>query len=622
MLSRLLEASIGGGIAVAIVWLLCRAVPRLSAATRTWLWWLAAARFIVLLVWTAPIPLPVLPPAEAAQITVSVSHDATSPGDVIPGDAIPMIEPAGVVAAAPMTPPASVWPAALNLIWIAGVTVAAALAVRDWRRAARLVAQSVPAPSGILDEAHQLSARLALGRTPAIRISADLETPLVIGVTRPVVLLPATSFARLSNRQQQMTLCHEIVHIKRADLRWGCVPALAEWLFFFNPFTRLAAREYALAREAACDAAVLEALDAAPQEYGRMLLELGVAQPRAGLAAAGASWSSSTLKRRLVMLNQLSSVSTTSRLLASVAVAIAAISIVPVKLVARAATPPTTGVVVIEAAIDAPTASTAPASTPAQATTTPKVATVTTTSSATKATTPAPKTAEQVRTAPQKTAQAPARTVWEQKPAFPWIQAPTVVVGSDVVLFRAPQAGAVPTTGYHVFMKTSPADTTKIIEYARTFRKENEAMVWFKRNDREYVVRDADTLKELEAIVGTGHLNVSPAGRYTPYALEGRAGKEGTPAPDVSARLQEIQAKLAELSAQLKTADKANAARRQLADLGRELETLGRSLQQPPMFSARHDAFNWISMSRAFDSAEVFAVLDRAIAKGIAQQVK
>jgi hypothetical protein len=62
-------------------------------------------------------------------------------------------------------------------------------------------------------------------------------------------------------------------------------------------------REYALNRESACDAQVVQHDQATPQDYGRLLLRLGVAQPiHAGLA--GASPTFHNLKRRLTMLQQ------------------------------------------------------------------------------------------------------------------------------------------------------------------------------------------------------------------------------------------------------------------------------------------------------------------------------
>ena len=91
-----------------------------------------------------------------------------------------------------------------------------------------------------------------------------------------------------------------------------------------------------MAREAACDAAVVETLDAAPREYGCLLLALGVSRPQAG-AAANAAWSFVHLKRRIAMLQELSSSAPRSRAVAVAAVAVAVLALVPLRLVARPA---------------------------------------------------------------------------------------------------------------------------------------------------------------------------------------------------------------------------------------------------------------------------------------------
>jgi len=79
------------------------------------------------------------------------------------------------------------------------------------------------------------------------------------------------------------------------------VPALAARCFFFHPLARLVEREHALAREEACDAAVVARLAPSPRAYGRLLLELslGCGTP---LRAAAAAVTHLTLQRRLHML--------------------------------------------------------------------------------------------------------------------------------------------------------------------------------------------------------------------------------------------------------------------------------------------------------------------------------
>ena len=79
MMSILARASVEGAILVAAVWVLSR-VLRLTPATRTMLWWCAAAKFVVALAWTTPIAIPILP-AEAV-----VVHRAS-------GSAAPLFEP-------------------------------------------------------------------------------------------------------------------------------------------------------------------------------------------------------------------------------------------------------------------------------------------------------------------------------------------------------------------------------------------------------------------------------------------------------------------------------------------------------------------------------------------------
>ncbi len=125
----------------------------------------------------------------------------------------------------------------------------------------------------------------------------------MFGLFRPTVLLPAAALTALTPRERAMTLCHELAHVRRLDLAFAWAPAVMERLLFFHPGARLAAREYAFAREAACDADVLQHLGEAPRDYGRLLLRLGVTRRPAALAAAQSSPSTRMLRRRLALLN-------------------------------------------------------------------------------------------------------------------------------------------------------------------------------------------------------------------------------------------------------------------------------------------------------------------------------
>ena len=330
MLSSLARASLDGAIVVAVVFVLTRAVPHLSPAARAMLWWCAAAKFILALGWIAPLEVPVLP-ALAPQPAASIAQR----NDPIRLESEQRLSAGVALDARAATDSTPVWWTAMLAFWIAGIGFSSALALRNWVATRRAIRNSEPPSAAIEAMARELAARLRMPRIPDVRISADVETPLVTRLRRPIVLLPRQRFAALPAGEQRMALCHELAHVKRADLWLGCAPALAERVFFFHPLVRFAAREYAFWREAACDLAVLKCLDAAPQEYGRLLLSLGVSRPPDGFAAAGASWSFVNLKRRIAMLRHPSARSIGSRLATAAAAAVSFATLAPVHLSAR-----------------------------------------------------------------------------------------------------------------------------------------------------------------------------------------------------------------------------------------------------------------------------------------------
>ena len=327
MIDTLARASVDGAVFASVVWVISRAVPGLPAGAKSFLWWCAAAKFALALVWTTPVLLPVLPPAEPVATYAAVAETRATSSEHISVGASADGQPA---------PTRGVpWSMLVLAAWGLGCGVAAYRGLSRCRGVHRVVGCSTEAPEYVQLMTADLGEQLGLRRLPEVRVSDEVVTPLVTGLRRPVILLPLERFGRLSLEQQRMTLCHELVHLKRGDLWLGCVPAVAERLFFFHPLSHVAVREYLFWREAACDAAVIQTLDVAPQEYGGLLLNLGVVRPRASLAAAGAPWSFSILKRRIVMLRDPSSRSLASRVVATVVAGLAVAAIAPLQLSAR-----------------------------------------------------------------------------------------------------------------------------------------------------------------------------------------------------------------------------------------------------------------------------------------------
>jgi bla regulator protein blaR1 len=332
----LLTGSIAGAGVIVAIAVICRLMP-ITPALRCTLWWLAALKLLIALVWVEPLVLRVLPPD-----TPSLHRTNTQTGQFASDASRARLQSGPSVNAAGIRNneiPEFSWRAFAAATWIAGAIAGLGVMLLRIRRTARIVADALAVEPSIHDSTRELCMRAGMRRTVEVRWSSDVDAPMVVGLLRPVILLPADRFDALSSSEQRMAICHEIVHLRRGDLWLGGVPALAERLFFFHPLAIVAAREYLLAREAACDRAVLELLGAAPQEYGRLLLSLGVSPMRAGLAAAGSSRSFANLKRRIAMLGHRSP-SSLARLAGWLIAGAALCALIPMQLGARASSMP------------------------------------------------------------------------------------------------------------------------------------------------------------------------------------------------------------------------------------------------------------------------------------------
>jgi beta-lactamase regulating signal transducer with metallopeptidase domain len=336
LFDALARSTIQGTLLATVVWLVCRFAARAPAHLRCALWWLVGAKMLVAFVCAATLNVPLLP---ASAVSRPAKSGAREP--IVTG--APSVR-GGAIGQQPLAPgsfddsrPVSSAGAALgvlSIVWVLGASVGIGLLFRDGRRARRLRDGARRASPELIEAAEALASALGVARVPDVLVSDAIGTPQVVGARATAILLPARGVERLSVAERRMALCHELVHVRRRDLWFAWVPAIASRLFFFNPIAHAAGREYWLAREAACDAEVMRVLGAAPHAYGRLLLSLGVS-PVADLAAAGGSRTFQQLERRLLMLGH--ATSTTSRRLAWTAMAFVACALLPIRLTARPA---------------------------------------------------------------------------------------------------------------------------------------------------------------------------------------------------------------------------------------------------------------------------------------------
>lgn len=121
--------------------------------------------------------------------------------------------------------------------------------------------------------------------------------PGLIGVFRPVLLLPAGITTRLSPQQISLLVTHELCHWRRRDNLTGAIQMLVQALFWFHPFVWWIGSQLIAERERACDEHVVESVRE-PMTYAESILE--VCRFHAGaplLLASGVA--GGNLKRRM-----------------------------------------------------------------------------------------------------------------------------------------------------------------------------------------------------------------------------------------------------------------------------------------------------------------------------------
>ncbi len=133
--------------------------------------------------------------------------------------------------------------------------------------------------------------RLGLRMIPAIVESAKIAVPVVVGIWRPTILIPASLLTGMTPVQWETILLHELTHLRRHDQLVVLWQRVLEVVLFFHAAMWSISRRLEMDRELCCDDSVLAA-GAMPLQYAEALCrvaELTQAQKRnvLELAATG-----------------------------------------------------------------------------------------------------------------------------------------------------------------------------------------------------------------------------------------------------------------------------------------------------------------------------------------------
>lgn len=161
----------------------------------------------------------------------------------------------------------------LTLLWGVGVLVMAARALRHWRALAGMAARA-EANNEIDALLDALVRRFGLARRVRVLVSSCVDTPMLIGWLKPVILLPTAVALGFPRQQLELILAHELGHLRRFDHLVNLAQAVLETVLFYHPVVHWISREVRNERELCCDALVLRLSTREPKEYAHTLAAL------------------------------------------------------------------------------------------------------------------------------------------------------------------------------------------------------------------------------------------------------------------------------------------------------------------------------------------------------------
>jgi beta-lactamase regulating signal transducer with metallopeptidase domain/ankyrin repeat protein len=265
----LLAASWQASVLALFVLLIQRVLgSRLNPRWRYALWLLVVLRLILPAVPESALSLFQFAPPPPAALTVSVSKPlfVSAPAVALPEVRIELAEPGHSFSIYSL----------LAIVWLVGALTLLVLTWQVNRRFARQIADS-PAMTDpelwkLFDEA---KAELGIRRSIRVVESAQVQSPAIMGLFQPTLLLPTDVRAKFDEIELRFIFLHELAHLKRGDVAVQALIALLQILHWFNPVLWFAFRRMRIDREPATDALVLSRTGEQEKErYGLMLIKL------------------------------------------------------------------------------------------------------------------------------------------------------------------------------------------------------------------------------------------------------------------------------------------------------------------------------------------------------------
>jgi beta-lactamase regulating signal transducer with metallopeptidase domain len=142
----------------------------------------------------------------------------------------------------------------ITIIWILGVLLITFYRIYGFLKIRILVKQAQTIIECCWEtKIKEMMQKIGLKRLIKILKSPSIDTPVVIGFLKPVLIVPVSFFSGIDSTYIEAILLHELAHIKRFDYLVNIIQLVVETIGFFHPAVWWISNRIRRERENCCD---------------------------------------------------------------------------------------------------------------------------------------------------------------------------------------------------------------------------------------------------------------------------------------------------------------------------------------------------------------------------------
>lgn len=154
----------------------------------------------------------------------------------------------------------------LMILWLTGAIITFIKTLYTNYHFIQIKRFSLPNQSEEFDSLlHDCLQELHINKRIRLQMTSELNTPAIIGIMHPYILLPSYSLQALSTENLRYIFLHELQHYRRCDLLINYFICIIRVFYWFNPAVRYLLNEIRQSQEIMCDMAVLHIIS--PRHY-------------------------------------------------------------------------------------------------------------------------------------------------------------------------------------------------------------------------------------------------------------------------------------------------------------------------------------------------------------------